>query len=30
VRDGKLVTAQTWKAHPEFYREVFACLDAPA
>jgi protease I len=26
VRDGKLVTAQTWKAHPEFYREVFACL----
>ena len=27
VRDGNLVTAQTWKAHPEFYREVFACLD---
>jgi protease I len=26
VRDGKLVTAQTWKAHPEFYREFFACL----
>ena len=26
VRDGKLVTAQTWQAHPEFYREVFACL----
>lgn len=26
VRDGKLVTAQTWNAHPEFYREVFACL----
>jgi len=26
VRDGKLVTAQTWKAHPEFYREIFACL----
>ncbi len=26
VRDGKLVTAQTWRAHPEFYREVFACL----
>ncbi|MBZ5727604.1 MAG: DJ-1/PfpI family protein [Acidobacteriia bacterium] len=26
VRDGKLITAQTWKAHPEFYREVFACL----
>jgi protease I len=29
VRDGKLVTAQTWKAHPEFYREVFACLEEP-
>jgi len=26
VRDGKLITAQTWKAHPEFYREVFAGL----
>jgi protease I len=26
VRDGKLVTAQTSQAHPEFYREVFACL----
>jgi protease I len=26
VRDGKLVTAQTWTAHPEFYREIFACL----
>jgi protease I len=26
VRDGKLVTAQTWRAHPEFYREVFLCL----
>jgi protease I len=26
VRDGKLITAQTWKAHPDFYREVFACL----
>jgi protease I len=26
VRDGKLITAQTWKAHPEFYREVFAVL----
>jgi protease I len=26
VRDGKLVTAQTWESHPEFYREVFACL----
>jgi protease I len=26
VRDGRMVTAQTWKAHPEFYREIFACL----
>jgi protease I len=26
VRDGKLVTAQSWRNHPEFYREVFACL----
>ena len=28
VRDGKIVTAQTWLSHPEFYREVFACLEA--
>ena len=27
VRDGNLVTAQGWKAHPEFYREVFAALE---
>jgi protease I len=27
VRDGKLVTAETWEAHPEFYREVFQCLE---
>ena len=26
ARDGKLVTAQTWNDHPDFYREVFACL----
>ena len=26
VRDGKLITAQTWRCHPEFYREVFLCL----
>jgi protease I len=26
VRDGKLITGQTWKAHPEFYRELFAAL----
>jgi protease I len=28
VRDGKVVTGQTWQSHPEFYREVFACLGA--
>lgn len=28
VRDGKLVTGQTWQSHPEFYREVFACLES--
>lgn len=27
VRDGQFVTAQTWQSHPEFYREVFACLE---
>lgn len=26
VRDGRLVTAQTWESHPEFYREVFRAL----
>lgn len=26
VREGRMVTAQTWQSHPEFYREVFACL----
>ena len=28
VRDGRIVTAQTWQSHPEFYREIFACLKA--
>jgi protease I len=27
VRDGKHVTAQTWREHPQFYRHVFACLN---
>jgi protease I len=27
VRDGKTVTGQTWQSHPEFYREVFGCLE---
>jgi protease I len=26
VRDGKIISAQTWQSHPEFYREIFACL----
>ncbi len=27
VRDGRIVTAQTWQSHPEFYREVLSCLE---
>jgi protease I len=30
VRDGRVVTAQTWQSHPEFYREIFSCLRAKA
>ena len=30
VRDGRLVTGQTWQSHPEFYRLVFECLQLPA
>lgn len=26
VRDGRIVTGQTWQSHPDFYRHVFACL----
>ncbi len=26
VRDGRIITGQTWQSHPEFYREIFACL----
>ncbi len=26
VRDGRIVTGQTWQSHPEFYRLVFTCL----
>jgi protease I len=26
VRDGRVVTAQTWQSHPSFYREIFAQL----
>jgi protease I len=28
VRDGNFVSAQTWQSHPEFYREVFSCLNS--
>ena len=27
VRHGRMVTGQTWQSHPEFYREVMACLN---
>ena len=30
VRDGRIVTAQTWQSHPSFYREVFAQLSGRA
>ncbi len=26
VRDGNIVTGQTWQSHPEFYRLVMECL----
>jgi protease I len=26
VRDGRIVTAQTWQSHPHFYRSIFALL----
>ena len=26
VRDGRMITAQTWQSHPSFYREIFAQL----
>lgn len=29
VRDDRIVSAQTWQSHPEFYREVFRCLGLP-
>jgi protease I len=29
VRDGRLVSSPTWKEHPSFYRDVFACLRQP-
>ena len=27
IRDGNFVTGQTWQSHPEFYREIFSCLN---
>lgn len=27
VRDGRIITGQTWQSHPEFYRLVFAALE---
>ena len=30
VRDGRMVTAQTWQSHPMFYREIFAQLSDKA
>jgi protease I len=30
VRDGRVVTAQTWQSHPTFYREIFAQLSGKA
>lgn len=26
VRDGRMITAQTWQSHPDFYRLIFAAL----
>jgi protease I len=26
VRDGRMITAQTWQSHPEFYRDIVECL----
>jgi len=30
VRDGRILTAQTWQSHPMFYREIFALLSSRA
>jgi protease I len=30
VRDGRIVTAQTWQSHPSFYREVIRALSGKA
>ena len=28
VRDGHIVSAQTWESHPEFYREIFNYIES--
>jgi len=28
VRDGRVITAQTWQSHPYFYREIFRAVGA--
>lgn len=30
VRDGRVITAQTWQSHPSFYREIMAQLSGKA
>lgn len=27
VKDGNMVSAQTWQDHPQFFRDVFSCLE---
>ncbi len=27
VRDGRIITSQTWESHPKFYRQIFAALE---
>ena len=29
MREERIVSAPTWQEHPAFYREIFACLQAP-
>lgn len=30
VKDGRIVTGQTWESHPQFYKAVFECLKGVA
>ena len=30
LRDGRLISAQTWQSHPDFYRLIFAALSGAA